>query len=248
MRKHIFALLAAVIVTLPAGAQITGVVPNDRATISGTSTFLGPLSTAPRTYQLLIHASELTSFIGLELSAITYRLGSAASAPWPNASITFENYDIRISQGVDPMNRSLTFADNVIGPQTLVRSGSLTIPAGSFPVGTAPHPFGPAIDFASTYLYNGGHLLIELRHTGFTGTSASVDAIGATGGAGAGYGTRFSAAWTGSYTGTSGSQGNFSIIQLTAVPEPSSVVLVAVGAAGLVVACWRRRRGHPDAG
>ncbi len=197
--------------------------------------------TAPRTYQLLIHASELTSFIGLELSALTYRLGSAAGAPWPNASVSFDNYDIRISEGVDPMNRSLTFADNVIGPQTLVRSGSLTIPAGSFQIGTAPNPFGPAINFASTYLYNGGHLLIELRHTGFTGTSTSVDAVLASGGPANGYGTRFSAAWTGSYTGTSGSQGNFSVIQLSAVPEPSAVMLGAVGAAGLVFAWWRRR-------
>ena len=241
MRKHIFALLAAVIVTLPASAQIRGVVPEDRTTVSGTGSFLGPLSNAPRTYQLLIHASELTRFIGLELSAITYRLTSGATAPWPNASINFSSYDIRISQGVDPANRSLIFADNIVGAQTLVRSGSLTIPAGSFPVGTAPHPFGPTIDFASTYLYTGGHLLIELRHTGFTGTSASVDAIAATGGAGAGYGTRFSAAWNSSYTATSGTQGNFSIIQLSAVPEPSSVVLGAVGAAGLLFACWRRR-------
>ncbi len=241
MRKQIFALLAAVMITLPAGAQITGVVPNDRATVSGGGTFLGPLANAPRTYQLLISASELTSFIGLELSAITYRLGSGATAPWPNASVTFDNYDIRISQGVDPMNRSLTFANNVIGSQTLVRSGSLTIPAGSFGIGTAPNPFGPTINFASTYLYTGGNLLIELRHTGFTGTSTSVDSVLASGGPGNGYGTRFSAAWTASYTGTSGAQGNFSVIQLSAVPEPSSVMLGAVGAAGLVFACWRRR-------
>jgi hypothetical protein len=242
MRKHMFALLAAVIVTLPASAQIRGVVPNDRATQFGTGTFLGPLANSARTYQLLIHASELTSFVGLELSALTFRLSSAASAPWPAASINFSSYDIRISQGVDPMNRSLTFADNVVGAQTLVRSGSLTIPAGSFGIGTAPNPFGPTIDFASTYLYTGGHLLIELRHTGFTGTSTSVDAVLASGGAAVGYGTRFSAAWTGSYTGTSGTQGNFSVIQLSAVPEPSSVMLGVMGAGGFVFAWWRRRQ------
>ena len=70
-----------------------------------------------------------------------------------------------------------------------------------------------------------------------------MDAILASGGAGNGYGTRFSAAWTASYTGTSGTKGNFSVIQLSAVPEPSSVMLGAVGAAGLVFAWWRRRRG-----
>ena len=241
MRKHIFALLAAVMVTLPAGAQIRGVVPNDRETQFGGGTFLGPLANTPRTYQLLISASELTSFIGLELSAITFRLGSAAAASWPNASVSFSSYDIRISQGVDPANRSLTFANNVVGAQTLVRSGALTIDAGSYQIGSTPNPFGPAINFASTYLYTGGNLLIELRHTGFTGTSTSVDSVLASGGPGNGYGTRFSAAWTGSYTGTTGTQGNFSVIQLSAVPEPSSVVLGAVGAGGLLLAWWRRR-------
>lgn len=242
MRKHIFAVLAAVMVTLPASAQFRGVVPNDRATQFGTGGFLGPLANAPRTYQLLIHSSELTSFVGLELSALTFRLGSAASAAWPAASVTFSDYDIRISQGVDPINRSLTFANNVVGPQTLVRSGSLTIAAGSLPIGSTPNPFGPTIDFASTYLYTGGHLLIELRHTGFTGTSTSVDAVLASGGAAVGYGTRFSAAWQSGYTATTGTQGNFSVIQLSAVPEPSSVLLGALGAGGLVLAWWRRRQ------
>ena len=119
-----------------------------------------------------------------------------------------------------PANRSLTFANNVVGPQKLVRSGPLTIPANSYGFGSTPNPFGPIIAFQSGYYYGGGNLLIELRHNGFTGTSRSIDAILATNGPPGVYAQQVSACWTGSYTGTSGSQGNFGVLQLTSEPDP----------------------------
>ncbi len=50
--------------------------------------------------------------------------------------------------------------------------------------------------------------MVEIRHSGFTGTSRSVEAVGT---AIAGYGTDFSACWIGQYQGTLGLQGNFSV-------------------------------------
>jgi hypothetical protein len=145
---------------------------------------------------------------------------------------------------VAPADRSLTFANNVVGAQTLVRSGGLTVPASSFSAGASPNAFGLAIGFDTGYLYTGGNLLIEIRHTGFTGTSRSTDAMLATGGAAQGYGTLFSAAWSSSYTGTSGSQGNFSVLQISSVPEPGAWLMLATGLAGL--AGWRawQQRGR----
>jgi len=99
-----------------------------------------------------------------------------------------------------------------------VRVGSLVIPAESFSSGASPNSFGPEIVFDTPWLYTGGNLLIEIRHTGFTGTSRSLDANNTST---SGYGTLYSACWTGNYAGTAGSQGNFCIINLKAAPPLS---------------------------
>lgn len=190
----------------------THVVPTAYLSTAGTASFLGPLANAPRTYQLLINESELTSVIGQNIEGLTFRIPVSATADWPSSEAVFSSYDIYLSGSVAPMDRSLTFINNVVGVQKQVRSGSLTIPVNSFTFGGNPNAFGYKISFGSIYLYTGGHLLIEIRHTGFSGTSRSVDAIGTSI---SGYGTLFSACWTGNYTGTSGSQGNFAVTSLS---------------------------------
>jgi hypothetical protein len=69
----------------------------------------------------------------------------------------------------------------------------------------------------SIYVYNGGHLIIELRQTG-TGSSRSVDALGTTT---PGYGTLFRSCWGTGFDANSGNQANFSITRITAdTPVP----------------------------
>lgn len=199
------------------------VIPPAYTTIPGTATFLGPLSNANRSYQLLIHESLLTSLISKEIVGISFRLPSSASAAWPTSDITYSTYDIYLSGSVPPANRSLTFANNVVGTQRLVRSGPLQIPANSHPFGSSPNQFGKEISFNQSYSYSGGHLLIEIRHQGFSGTSTSVDAIGT---AVSGYGTLFSALWQSAYIPTNGSQGNFSVFQLK-YEDPIPVELIS---------------------
>jgi len=196
------------------------VVPPNYAGTQGTGTFLGPLTGSARTYQMLIRDSILTSLVGTEITGMTFRLLASASANWPPADVTFTNYDIYLSESVAPENRSFTFAQNVVGVQKRVRFGSLTITAGSFPFGGSPTTFGTDIAFDSAYVYNGGHLLIEIRHTGFSGTSASTDAILTST---SGYAFLFSACWAGSYTATSTTtQGNFAVTRLNASPLTST--------------------------
>jgi hypothetical protein len=208
------ALTTALLVAASGSFADVHVVPTAYQAVPGGGTFLGPLANAARTYQLLIHSDQLAPLVGAELTGVTFRLLPSAANPWPAATINFANYDIRLSGSVAPADRSLTFAGNVVGTQTLVRSGPLEIPAASFPNGASPNAFGTVITFTQPYTYTGGHLLVEIRHTGFTGTSSSVDAIAASS-VGTGYGTEFSGCWTGSYVGTSGSQGNFSVLQFT---------------------------------
>jgi hypothetical protein len=193
------------------------VVPNAYQNTPGTGTFLGPLTNTARTYQFLIQASQLTSLVGKNLTGFKMRIPTSSTANWPTSDVTYTNYDIYLSGSVEPSARSLTFANNVVGPQTQVRSGSLFIPANSYTFGNTPNAFGPAITFNTPWFYSGGNVLIELRHNGFTGTARSTDAITTSTG---GYGTLMSACWTSSYTGTTGSAGNFTIIELLAPASP----------------------------
>lgn len=191
----------------------TTVVPNIYTGTASTGTFTGPLATAQRTYQFLINANQLTGLVGQNLSAIALRLPQSGTGTWPAVDSNFANYDIYLAPGRAPANRSLTFDSNIVGVKTQVRSGPLTITAGSYTTGSNPNAFGPDITFDTPYLYTGGHLLIEIRHTGWLGggTSRSNEASTTSS---TGYGTDFSACWTGNYTGTAGSAGNFSTVRL----------------------------------
>jgi hypothetical protein len=125
-----------------AGDVDTNVIPPEYTNTPGTHTFLGPLSNANRTYQLLIHESLLTDLLNKEIHAIAWRIPTSATANWPAADVVFSTYDIYLSESVTPANRSFTFADNVVGTQTLVRSGPLNIAAGTYRFGSVPNDFG----------------------------------------------------------------------------------------------------------
>ena len=211
LKRVVMLFLLTIMVSLTGRTQ-TLVVPNAYTSTGGPSTFLGPLANTPRTYQLLVEETQLTSAVGRRITAISWRIPSSATADWPTAEVVFTSYDIYLSGSVTPANRSFTFIENVVGPQTQVRSGGLTIPMNSYPSGGSPNGWGPAITLTTPWVYTGGHLLVEIRHSGFTGTSRSADAAGT---GTSGYGTLFSAAWQSGSTATSGMQGNFSVFRLT---------------------------------
>lgn len=195
-----------------ADSAMEAVVPNGYATTAGTASFTGPFSTTSRRYQLLINQNQLTSFVGGNITSINFRIPPSSTTAWPAAPLTISSYEIYLGESVPPANRSLTFADNRVGVQSMVRSGALDINAEAYPFGGNPNPFGPNIEFQTAYPYNGGHLLIEIVHQGYTGsTSRAVDAIGTTI---PGYLSDFSALWSSNLSATTGSQGNFSVVKI----------------------------------
>lgn len=213
------------------------ILPPEYAAIGGTGVFTGPLGSTTRIYQFLIHDTLLVSLRGKQILSFALRLPVAATANWPTAEIVFPSYEVRLSGSVAPADRSLTFANNIVGSQVLVRQGPLTVAANAYRFGSTPNEFGPPINFDTPYDYANGHLLIELRHTGFTGTSRSNDAITTST---TGYGTLFSACWASSLTATSGSQGNFSVLQLV-TDDPIPVELTSLNASvdgGTVTLQW----------
>ncbi|KIA85933.1 T9SS type A sorting domain-containing protein [Kaistella jeonii] len=187
-------------------AQTTLVVPN---TNEG-SAFIGPYGNAARQLQFIIDDTLLTSLVGKNLTTISFRLPASTTDAWPPNALTMSAFDIYLSNSVEPANRQLDFAANVVGTQTKVRSGSLLIPAGALTVGSNPNQFSFKIPFSSSWEYSGGNLLIEIRHSGTGISSRSVHAAPTSS---AGYGTLYSALWqsTGNVL-----QGNFIYVEITA--------------------------------
>ena len=186
-------------------AQTTLVVPNSNET----SSFTGPIASTSRKLQFIIDESLLTSLVGKNLTAISFRLPSSVTADWPTAPASFSTYDILLSNSVKPADRQLDFGANVVGIQTQVRGGGLTIPTNALTSGSNPNNFSFKIKFESTWQYNGGNLLIEVRHSGTTSSRS----VAATLTSSPGYGTLYSAIFQSTSAPTAA---NFSYIEITA--------------------------------
>src|SRR5690554_102203 len=200
----------------------TLVVPNGYENTNIGGTFIGPLANGARSYQLLIHEDQLTDMIDQNINGISFRSAGGASTTWPANLTTYNDYDIYLSEGVAPANKSLIFANNVVGTQTQVRSGSLAIEPDTYDVSSAVN-FGPTITFTNPYTYTGGHLLLEIRHSGSDGTSKSVDAVLTSNSL---YGSAVGANWVSSMTPPEGnaSQGNAAVVRFS--HEPSVIIPV----------------------
>ncbi len=210
IRSRLFSVLLGLVFmfygTNNTNAQTTLVVPNSNEG----SAFIGPFGNAARQLQFIIDDTQLTSLVGKNLTSISFRLPASTTTAWPPNDLTMATFDIYLSDSVEPADRQLDFAANVVGTQTKVRSGSLSIPAGALTVGSNPNNFSFKINFGTAWQYDGGNLLIEIRHSGTGISSRSAHAVSTSA---EGYGTLFSALWqsTGSVL-----QGNFIYVEITA--------------------------------
>ncbi len=210
MKKRIFPAIIGLIMmfgcSINMNAQTTLVVPNSNEG----SAFIGPFGNAARQLQFIMDDTILTSLVGKNLTSISFRLPASTVESWPLNALTMSSFEIYLSDSVEPADRQLNFAANVVGPQTKVRTSSLLIPAGALTVGSNPNAFSFKIPFNSSWQYNGGNLLLEIRHSGTGISSRSVHAVPTSS---AGYGTLYSALWqsTGAVN-----QGNFIYVEITA--------------------------------
>ena len=202
------------------------VVPNAQSTAAANSSFTGPLASNQLIYQILINQNQVTSLVGKTMTGLTFRIPTNSGSNWPTTAVTFETYDIFMGQCVAPSAMSLSnFNNNRVGALTQVRSGPMTIAAASFPPRGPSLIFGPDIAFQTNFVYLGGHMLVELRHSGFLGSSRTVEASSL---AAPGWGTDFSSCFDVNYFGTSGSSGNVATVRLRAEPPPTLTLSGAV--------------------
>lgn len=223
-------------------ASANSVSPNHLGNTDGNSFFNFTVEgNSSRLYQSVISANQLTSLVGQNILGLAWRLDSDA-VEWPVIGGTIAEFDIRIGEGVDPSETSMTFSENFTNGSTLVRSGALTISPGEFSVGGSPNAWGPTIYFDTPYVYMGGNLTVEYRFTGMP-LGAGQARLDASAEGEEGFMSDYAAVWNwgGASTSWLAPDENRAIVtQFSASPVPEPATLAALGIGG--VALFSRRR------
>ncbi|MEX2217161.1 MAG: hypothetical protein WD749_00245 [Phycisphaerales bacterium] len=194
-----------------AAAQ-TLVIPPANESVQGTSSVVTMFNSAARSAQWVIPGSDLALAAGFNrIEGFTTR--TRAGGTVPATTQVYANYDVYVGELAVPLGASLNpnFADNVLpGTEVQVRAGSLAIPAGSFPTGSAPNAFGTVVvDFnvAPFTFDTSKNYAITVRHTGNGASSPGMDANSNAG--------NYRGMFVASYTGTtSTSNANYTITRL----------------------------------
>jgi hypothetical protein len=160
-------------------------IPNHAPTTAGPGGYSTLMHTQARSYQLVVGTQELGGLpVGTMITGVTWRLSTWIAYPsWPGAGSTasYTNYDIYLSSSNNPPGSlSTTYTDN-IGPGLVqVRGGPLNLSDVFFQGGAVTpsvNPYGVLIDFTTPYLYQGGDLLLTVRHTGNAFSNAVLDTV-----------------------------------------------------------------------
>ncbi|HTF90893.1 MAG TPA: hypothetical protein VK843_20905 [Planctomycetota bacterium] len=184
--RLLFASAAALFAISTAPALAGDVfVPNNAPTTAGPGGYSTLLHSQARSYQLVVGPQELGGLpIGSRITGITWRLATWIVYPdWPGSGTTvpFTNYDIFLSKSNNPPGSLSTTYTNNIGPDVVqVRGGPLQMADVFFPGGALTpnvNPWGTVITFTTPYTYQGGDLLLTIRHTGSAFTSGVLDTL-----------------------------------------------------------------------
>lgn len=242
MRTVMPASLILLLVPLAAPAQSLAVVPNQFASVEGNSASSSFYQNGAASVQAYYSESFLSAAgiaPGSAITGIAYRRAGGGSAG-PTTDISYASYNIFLSASfADGTPFTNTFANNVVGTQIQVRSGALTVPAGSVPAGATPNAFGPIIDFSTPYEYTGGSLLFEIRRSARVGGEAFNTDIDNSTALHSGARWMFNTTSDAALTGTVSNGAQIFQVRYAPVPEPSGVAFVGAAAA----AAWFARRG-----
>ncbi|MBS0191695.1 MAG: hypothetical protein U0573_11580 [Phycisphaerales bacterium] len=153
---------------------------------AGTSSPLNQLAPAPGGFpaglsnrlQWVISADELRYIpVGSVIDSLWLRQLAAALAAAPDADTSALDFEIALSSAtVSPGSMSNTFANNIGADRVVVHDGPLAIAANTLPPGTKG-TFGKVAQFQRQFVYKGGPLCIDIRHTGPSTIISTLDAV-----------------------------------------------------------------------
>jgi hypothetical protein len=234
-------LLVATFTTADAALQAQAVVPNNFTSVEGNSSSSTLFQAGASSLQVYYSEGFLSAagiIPGSVIEGVAFRR-NGGGATGPAADTIFASYNIFMSQSfAEPSLMTTTFANNVVGPQTQVRSGSLTVAANSIPGGATPNAFGSTVNFNTQYIYTGGSMLMEFRRSARTGdTTAFNTDVDNTAPTQVGARWLFNLTSDSAVTGTLSNSGQIFQLQYV-IPEPTGALL---GGAVILPLLGRRR-------
>lgn len=174
----ISALIATLAPSVHARSPVTVMTPNLLESTPGNSDWYMGWQSA-FSVQVFVAASQLSALTpGTGITGMSFRC-SPNTATFPSLNVNLPRFDVTLSPSVfSTTTISTTFANN-IGPGAVkVRSGSLLVPANSFPASGAvgvPSPNAWYVPFSSIYVYPGGDLCVTIRGEGVLSNSGLFD-------------------------------------------------------------------------
>ena len=198
-----------------APVSTTVVAPDDYTAVSGNSglnTLIRGIG-LPRTYQMQFTPNALEGLMpGARITALRFRLYTNAAVAFPEATVTWSDYEVTLAQAANPIaSMSTTFSANMLNP-VLVKDGAVSVPANNFSTGGFPNSFGSFLVLDSPYVYQGGDLVMHFTHTGSDSTNTTF--LDAASTAAPGYGTTFRAISANAFAAPSGTAASVTIVEI----------------------------------
>jgi hypothetical protein len=220
---------------------LTNVDGDDVSTTSGFfGESLGGTGTT-RLYQM--SASELAILglnVGDKIIGVRSRLDVGEAVSLPAANVVVSDLEMTMAQAANTLaGMSINFAANLLNP-VMVRDGPYTLLANSLPGGGSPtNAFGGLIPFDVPYAYQGGDLVFMFSRTAVPTPITRLDAGNHYPDENTHYRTLVHRSVYQAVTGEA-LQEFTPIYQFVVVPEPASLALFGIAAAG-AIACLRLR-------
>jgi len=128
--------------------------------------------------QWVISADELRYIpVGSVIDSLWLRQRAAELTATPGVDSSALDFEIGLSSAtVSPGSMSNTFANNIGADRVVVHGGPLAIAANTLPPGTQG-TFGKIAQFQRQFVYKGGPLCIDIRHSGLSTFIGTLDAV-----------------------------------------------------------------------
>jgi hypothetical protein len=233
-----------VIVVLPGPTAV--VAPDDFTSIAG-NTSLNTIirgTNLPRTYQMQFTPDALGGLpTGARITGLRFRLGANAAVSFPEATLAWSDYEVRLAQSANPIvSMSTIFSANLLNP-VLVKDGLLSIAANNYGFGGNPNPFSTLMALDTPYVYQGGDLVMHFTHTGSNSTNTTF--LDAASSAAPGYGISFRTISANAFAAAIGAAASVTIVEIVYTPTITQTItrsgnqIVINGTGGSVGATYR---------
>ena len=229
MRLALFVVVAASSPSM--GQEVKIVVPNSLESVEGDVD--GTTESTPFRIQILAPSSEFIALPETHRTIIGVSFRPDQTITGPRTS-TMDDSLWRLSTTsnaeLDPV-----FDQNVGGDVTTVLNSSVTVSTDATGPAEGPRGFDYFVEFDTPFVYDpdAGNLLVDV--VSLSGQSPTLNED---------FDSSVAAIWNSDPSAMTGTQLSGSVLEWVFVPEPSTLAMAIIGAAGFAL-LMRKRRSHP---